>query len=236
MVFCSSSSSGRVRMSNSPVISNSSIEQLRHRDFFGGAVVDRLADGADRLREALNRMVRRHIAGLEMHFGGAAIIAGDEAEQDLGQEAALLRPEPSHDAEVDRDQPAGVVDEQIAGMHVGVEEAVAQRVAQEGLDHRARELLEIEPLGLEPGAIGERGRLDPFEREHVARGEVPIDRRHAEIRIVPGVVRHLRERGRLEPQIHLDRDRAARAFDHLHQPQPARFGRNSRSRVARRRT
>ena len=30
------------------------------------------------------------------------------------------------------------IDEQIARMHVGVEEAVAQRVAQEGLDHRAR--------------------------------------------------------------------------------------------------
>ena len=34
-------------------------------------------------------------------------------------------------------------------MHVGVEEAVAQRVAQEGLDHRARQMLEVEALGLQ---------------------------------------------------------------------------------------
>ncbi len=54
-------------------------QELRHRDVFGGAVVDRLADGADRLREALDRMLRRHVAGLEMHLGRALIIAGDEA-------------------------------------------------------------------------------------------------------------------------------------------------------------
>ena len=66
-------------------------QQLRHRDFVGGAVVDRLADGADRLREALDRMMRRHVAGLEMHLGGAVIVAGDEAVEDLGEEAPLLR-------------------------------------------------------------------------------------------------------------------------------------------------
>ena len=42
-------------------------QQLRHRDFVGAAIVDRLADGADRLREILHRMMRRHVAGLEMH-------------------------------------------------------------------------------------------------------------------------------------------------------------------------
>ena len=65
-------------------------QQLRHRDFFGGAVVDRLADGADGLREILHRVMARHIAGLEMHFGDAAIVAGDEAQQDFGEEAPLL--------------------------------------------------------------------------------------------------------------------------------------------------
>ena len=66
-------------------------QQLRHRDVFGGAVVDRLADGADRLREIVDRMLRRHVAGLEMHLGGAAVVAGDEAVEDLGEEAPLLR-------------------------------------------------------------------------------------------------------------------------------------------------
>ena len=100
-----------------------------------------------------------------------------------------------------------VVDEQVAGMHVGVEEAVAQRVAQEGLDHRARQRLEIEAGGVEPRAVGERDAVDPVEREHGARGAVPVDRRHAEIGIVAGVLRHLGERGGFEPQVHLDGDR-----------------------------
>ena len=108
-----------------------------------------------------------------MHLGGAVIVAGDEAVQDLGEEAPLLRAEPAHDAEIDRHQLAVVVDEQVSGMHVGVEEAVAQRVAQEGLDHRAAERLEVEALGFEPGPVVERRRLDPFEREHVARGAGP---------------------------------------------------------------
>src|SRR5262249_34106123 len=111
-----------------------------------GAIVDRLADGADRLREAFDRMMPRHVAGLEMHLGGAVIVAGNEAEQNLGEEAPFLLPQPAHDAEVDRDQVARVVDEEIAGMHVGVEEAVAQRLAQKGLNHRAARLVRSKPL------------------------------------------------------------------------------------------
>ena len=72
--------------------------------------MDRLADGADRLREAFDRMLPRHVAGLEVHLGRAVIIAGDEAEQNLGEEAAFLLAQPAHDAEVDRDQFARVVD------------------------------------------------------------------------------------------------------------------------------
>ena len=74
--------------------------------------------------------MRGHIARLEVHLCGAAIIAGDEAEQDLGEKPALLGAEPTHDAEVDGHQASIRIDEQVAGMHVGVEEAVAQRVTQ----------------------------------------------------------------------------------------------------------
>src|SRR5438874_19895 len=93
---------------------------------------------------SIRTAARASSAGLEMHFRGALIVAGDEAVEDFGEEAAFLLPEPSHDAEVDRNEPALVVDEQVAGMHVGVKEAVTQRMAQKGLDHRAAESLEIE--------------------------------------------------------------------------------------------
>ena len=104
-----------------------------------------------------------------------------------------------------------VVDEQVARMHVGVEEAVAQAWRRKVWITRAAERRQVEARGVERGAVGERHAVDPFHGQHVAGGAVPVDRRHAEIGIVLGVLRHLRERGRLEPQVHLDRDRAARA-------------------------
>ena len=76
---------------------------------------------------------------------------------------------------------------------------------------RAAERLQVEARRLERGAVGQRHAVDPFERQHVARGAVPVDRRHAEIGIVPGVLRHLGERGGLQPQVHLDRDGARAA-------------------------
>src|ERR1700755_2008219 len=98
-------------------------------------------------------MMGRHIAGLEMDLGDAAIVSGDEAEQDLGEEAALLEAEAAHDSEIDRNEPPLVVEEEIAGMHVGVKEAVAQRVAQEALDDLAAEVGEVDLRLLQPGMV-----------------------------------------------------------------------------------
>src|SRR5258707_9529483 len=107
--------------------------------------------------------MRWHIAGFEMHLRGALVVAGDEAKQNLGEKAPLLHTETSHDAEIDRHQLASVIDKQVAGMHVGMKKAVAQRMTQEGLNHRAREALEIQSPGFEQRAVGERRRVDPFE-------------------------------------------------------------------------
>ena len=112
-------------------------------------------------------------------------------------------------------------------MHVGVEEAVAQRVAQEGLDHRVRQVLEVEALGLERRAVVQRRAVDPFQRQHVLGGAVPVDRRHAEVGIGLGVLRHLGQRGGFEPQIHLERDRAAQGRDGLDHAQPPRLRRQA---------
>ena len=86
MVFCSSSSSGRVRMSNSPVTSNSSVSSFAIE--ISSAV--RLWIGSPMARIAWANssigMVRRHIAGLEVDLRRAVIIAGDEAVQDFREE------------------------------------------------------------------------------------------------------------------------------------------------------
>ena len=111
-------------------------------------------------------------------------------------------------------------------MHVGVEEAVAQRVPQEILYHLAAEIRQVDLRGLEFGAIVQRDAVDPLHRQHMMAGAIPIHRRHAEIMILAGVLRHLRERGRFQPQIHFHRHRARQRIDDLDRTQPPRFGRN----------
>ena len=77
----------------------------------------------------------------------------------------------------------------------------------------------------EPRVIVQRDAVDPLHRQHVVGGAVPVDGRHAEIRIVAGVLRHLGQGGRFQPQVHLHRDRARHRVDDFDQPQPPRFGR-----------
>src|SRR5476651_665570 len=105
-------------------------------------------------------MPRRHIAGLEMHLRRAQIVARNETVKNLRQKPPLLRLQSPHDSEIDRDQPAVVIDEQIARMHVGVEKAIAQRMTQESLDHRASKLRQIEAFLLEFRAVGKWRAVD----------------------------------------------------------------------------
>ena len=126
MVFCRSTSSGpRLHVENLGHLEEQA-EQLRHGDLAGAVAVDRLADRPERLGKILRRVDGRHVARLDVDLGDALIVAADEAVEDLRQEAALLRPDAAHDAEIDGDQAAFRVDEEVPLVHVGVEEAVAQ--------------------------------------------------------------------------------------------------------------
>src|SRR3546814_9765729 len=78
-----------------------------------------------------------------MDFRHAAVIAGDEAVEDLREPHPRPPVDPAHDAEIDRDDVAIGGDEQIALMHVGMEEAFGDRLAQEGVDQPCRDLLHI---------------------------------------------------------------------------------------------
>ena len=172
-------------------------------------------------------MVRRHVAGLKMHLGGTPIIAGDEAMQDFREEQTLLGAEPAHDAEIDGDQLAVVINKEISRMHVGVKEAVAQRMAEKGLNQRPGELPQVEAFGQQPRPVRQRRRIDPFQRQHLLGGAVPVHTGDAKIRIVFGVLGHFRERRGLQAKVHLDRDRAPQGVDHFDETKPPRLGGNA---------
>ncbi len=199
-------------------------QQARHRDLVGGARVDRLADGADRLRKILDAVHVRHVARLEMHLGDALIVARDEAVEDLGEEAPLLEPEAAHDPEIDRDEAPLAIDEQVALMHVGVKQAVAHRVAQEALDDDGAELRQHEALLRQPDRVVELGAVDPFERQHLGGGSVPIDLRHAEVGLAGHVLRELGGGGGLQPEIGLHLERAGERVDDARRTQALAVG------------
>ena len=102
-----------------------------------------------------------------------------------------------------------------------------KRVAQEALDHLAAERRQVEALGFERGAVVERRAVDPFQREHLARGAVPVHRRHAEVGVLARVLRHLGQRGGLQPEIHFHRHRAGERRHRLDRAQPLRLERQA---------
>ena len=75
--------------------------------------------------------------------------------------------------------------------------------------------------------IVKRRAVDPFQRQHFARGAVPVDRRHAEVGVLARVLGHLGERGGLQAEIHLDRDRAGKRRHHFDHAQALRLQREA---------
>ena len=138
MVFCSSSSCGWVSMSNWPVTWNSWPSSRAMEISFAG----RSRIGSPIARSAWAKSAENACVARSPPRNAHPRRAGnrlDEAPQDLREEAPLLQGEPPHDAEIHRDDIALRIDEQIAGMHVGVEEAVAHRMAEKALDQPVAE-------------------------------------------------------------------------------------------------
>ncbi len=199
-------------------------QKLGHGNGLCRLAVDRLANGADGLREACHIMRMRNVACLEMHFGHTQIITRDEAIENFGQKAPLLLVEPPGDAKVHCDDEPLRIHEQIARMHIGMEEAVAQRMAQEGLDQRFGKLAKVETRCFKRGNIRHLDTVDPFERQHVTTGALPIHLRNAETFIALDVFGDFGKRCRFKTQIHLDAGRLLQRLDDLDGAQAAREG------------
>ena len=80
---------------------------------------------------------------LEMDFGDAGVIAGDQAVEDFGEPHPRAAVDPAHDPEIDRADPPVGQCEQIALVEVGVEIAVDHRLAKEGADEDRGERLGV---------------------------------------------------------------------------------------------
>ena len=156
-----------------------------------------------------------------MDLRHAHVVAGNETIEDLGKEPALLFAKASGNAHVHRDDHAGGIDEEIAGMHVGMEEAVTQRMAQEGLDQRVGQRIKVVPGGQKPVDIRHLDAVDPFHGDDITSGPFPVHGRNAEPGIVLGILGNLRKGGGLQPQIHFDLGGLLERPGHLDRSQPS---------------
>ena len=196
-------------------------KKVGHRDFGCRAAVDRLTDGAHGLGEHLDLVVGRHIAEREVDFGRPPVVARDQAVQHLSKKTPLARADAADNAKVDSDHTALRIDEQVALVHVAMEEAVAHGVAQERADDCQAERLAVEAALIERRMVGDRRAVDPLDRQDALAGPLPVDGRHPEIGNARDIVRHLGYGGRLQPQVHLKVGRPLEVGDDGDRPQPA---------------
>ena len=123
---------------------------------------------------------------------------------------------------------ARLVDQQVALVHVGVEEAVAHGVAQEGAQDGEAQRLQVEAGGAQRGVIRDRDAVDPFQRQHalasVRRQSTSGTRKPPSpgAAVAGDVVGHLGDGGGLEAHVHLDLDGVRQRVDHGDGPQPPR--------------
>jgi len=73
-----------------------------------------------------------------MHLGDAPVVAAEEGEEILREVVLVDRGQRAHDAEIERDVLAVRGNQDIARVHVGMEEAVAKHLRKKNLDPRAR--------------------------------------------------------------------------------------------------
>ena len=153
------------------------------------------------------RLAGGQVAGLEVDLGQTPVIARQQRQQHLGQEGPRLAVEPAHDAEIDGDDIAGLVDEHVARVLVAVEEAVAEGLLEEDGGRLGQHLAQVVAGGQQRRAVVERYAADLTHGQHPARGALPIDGRGAVTGVFGEVVGQLRGGRRLHAQVHLDAHR-----------------------------
>jgi hypothetical protein len=81
----------------------------------------------------------RHPAGFDVRLSDTLVVAAEEGEEVLRQVVLVDVGERADDAEIERDVAALRGDQDVARMHVGMEEAVAEDLGEEDLDAHPRE-------------------------------------------------------------------------------------------------
>ena len=128
---------------------------------------------------------------------------------------------PAHDAEIDRDEVAVLVDEDVAGVHVAVEEAVPEHLLEEDFGGARQDAIGVETGGDQGLALIGWDPAHPLQGQHATCGAPPVHLRHPKALVSSEILGQLRGGGGLKPQIHLPPGPGGESVDRRDRPEPA---------------
>ena len=193
-------------------------------DVLERAVEDRFAHGAHRGLHLIDARVRRHPAGLQVQLRDAPVVAIEHRQEVLREVLLIGRIERADDAEIHGRvaRPLRVIDqhEDVAGVHVGVEEVVAEHLREEDAHAVLGELRNVGAGGLEARALADRHAVDALHDHDVGAAVIPVHLRHVQQLGSGEVALQLRGVGGLAHQVELIENGLLVFRDQLARPQP----------------
>ena len=145
----------------------------------------------------------------------ALVVAAEEGEEVLRQVVLVAVGQRPDDAEIEGDVAAVRGNEDVARMHVGMKEAVAEDLREKDLDPGCREFRQADTIGAEPVDLRNRRPLHPLHDHDGPRAVVPVHLGHDQQRRVGEVAAQLRGVGGLTHQIQLVAQILGELGDHL---------------------
>ena len=143
---------------------------MAKRDFRQRFFKDRLADGTNSKLELFDVGIRGNPAGINVQLRNFAIIAVEEGNEVLRQIALIFFVQRTDNTAVNtnvlRIFRMMTADKNIARMHVGMEEAVAENLRKEDLHATLGQQLHVSPLRFQRGDVGHRDPVNPLHHHH----------------------------------------------------------------------
>src|SRR6266850_6155485 len=143
-----------------------------------GLVEDGLANCANRGFEFVHAGLRRDPAGFDVDLRHAPVVTPEKGEEILRQVILVHLGERAHDAEIQRDIAPVRRDENVAGVHVGMEETVAEHLGEKDLHAGARQFRDVDSLFAQFFDLAYRRAAHALHYHDLAAAIVPENLRH----------------------------------------------------------
>jgi hypothetical protein len=151
------------------------------------------------------RVFARRPAGFDVGLGHALVVAPEEGQEVLRQVILVEVVQGADDAEVERDVAAEGLGldrhQDVPGVHIGVEEAVAEHLGEEDLDAIARQFFQVDAGGNQAVGLRDRDAVHALHHDHAAGAVIPVHLRHHQQVRAGEVAAQLAGLGRLAHQV-----------------------------------